>query len=172
MPRVAASPFTVSTLAQVAAFFGVKQQSVKNWRQDRDPMPGTPGAYDLSEIARWRIRRAENNTNVPEQGSNREKLEEAKLAIDVQKRQLQYKRLAGDLVDVDAVARLLERSINEHNAQANQLRDRIEVLLPESLTTEERERVISGINKAVDDLRCHLADAAEQWNRENAPKDE
>ncbi len=163
--------YIARTLGDVAGFFGVALQTVKQWRTGPDPMPGAAGAFDLGEITRWRFEREKkNNRNAPE-GSNKEKLEEAKLAIDVQKRQLQYKRLAGDLIDVDDVARLLERAIHEHNAQANQLRDRIEVLLPETLTTEERERLITGINKAVDDLRTHLADAAEQWNRENASND-
>jgi hypothetical protein len=160
--------FIVKTLGDVAAFFDVALQTVKQWRVGADGMPGKPGAFDLAEITRWRIEREKkNNRNAPE-GSRKEQLEEAKLAIDVQKRKLQYDRLAGTLVDVDAVARLLERAIHEHNAQADQLHDRIEVLLPESLTTDERERVIRGINKAVDDLRNHLADASEQWTIENA----
>lgn len=165
--RAAVSAFTVRTLNDVAEFFGVARQTVKNWRMESDPMPGSPGAFNLSAIAQWRIEREERNNRNPREGSRIEQLEEAKLAIAVQSNKLKYERLAGNLVEVEAVARLLERAIHEHNAQADQLRDRIEVLLPDSLTTEERDRVIRGIEKAVDDLRGHLADAAEQWTIEN-----
>ena len=47
--------FVVGTLGTVAAFFGVQEQTVRSWRMRTSPMPGEPGAWDLSVIARWRI---------------------------------------------------------------------------------------------------------------------
>jgi hypothetical protein len=48
-------PYVVETLRAVAAFFGVQEQTCRAWRVRADPMPGDPGAWDLSQIARWRI---------------------------------------------------------------------------------------------------------------------
>jgi phage terminase Nu1 subunit (DNA packaging protein) len=47
------SPWVVSSAAKVAAFFGVARDTVrKDWVARK--MPGEPGAYDLSAIAKWR----------------------------------------------------------------------------------------------------------------------
>ena len=44
-----------STLGEVAAFFGVQEQTCRAWRMRADPMPGEPGEWNLSEITHWRI---------------------------------------------------------------------------------------------------------------------
>ncbi len=46
---------TATTLRDVAEFFGVQEQTVRQWRMRSDPMPGKPGEWDLAEITRWRI---------------------------------------------------------------------------------------------------------------------
>ncbi len=45
----------VSTLGEVAEFFGVQEQTCRAWRMRADPMPREPGVWDLAEITRWRI---------------------------------------------------------------------------------------------------------------------
>ena len=45
----------VSTLREVAEFFGVQEQTCRAWRMRADPMPGSPGRWDLSKITHWRI---------------------------------------------------------------------------------------------------------------------
>jgi hypothetical protein len=42
-------------LRDVAAFFGVEEQTVRQWRMRSDAMPGTEGAWNLEEIVRWRV---------------------------------------------------------------------------------------------------------------------
>lgn len=160
--------FIVPTLAEVAAFFGVAPQTAKQWRSGPDGMPGDVGGYDLAQIVKWRIERERQAGRQSREGSNKEKLEEAKLAIDVQMRQTRLKRLTCQLVDVEAVGGLFERAIHEHNAQADQLKDRILLLLPDAMSDGERKRVIAGIDRAIDDLRQHLADASETWARESS----
>ncbi len=54
----------VSTLGDVAEFFGVQEQTCRTWRLRADPMPGHPGEWNLSEIVRWRIA-AEQNKHRP-----------------------------------------------------------------------------------------------------------
>ena len=45
----------VSTLSEVAEFFGVAEQTARAWRMRTDPLPGEPGRWDLSAITLWRI---------------------------------------------------------------------------------------------------------------------
>ena len=47
--------YVASTLGEVAAFFGVQEQTCRAWRMRADPLPGEPGVWDLAEITRWRI---------------------------------------------------------------------------------------------------------------------
>ena len=53
------SRWVVATLADVGAFFGVHCDTPRTWRLGADPLPGTPGKWDLSAIAVWRLRRAQ-----------------------------------------------------------------------------------------------------------------
>lgn len=50
---MAARTWTAGTLSDVAAFFAVPRSTVEYWRTQG--LPGKPGAWDLAEIARWRI---------------------------------------------------------------------------------------------------------------------
>ena len=58
--------FVVETLGEVAAFFGVQEQTVRTWRLRADPMPGSPGEWNLSEITRWRIMTEQSKHRPPE----------------------------------------------------------------------------------------------------------
>ena len=158
------SRYTVKTLGEVAAFFGCALQTVKQWRTGPDPMPGRPGAFDLAEIARWRIRRAE--ARYPDTTSNEQQLKEAKLAVQIQGMQRKNRVAEGSLISVDEVDRIFQRAISEHNAQAGQLKDRVLASLPANLNAGETERVIKAVNKAVDDLRNQMADAHDEWSQE------
>ena len=59
-PSPAARPARiVASLADVAAFFGVRESTVKAWRGRGMPGepggPGRPGRYDLAEVSVWRV---------------------------------------------------------------------------------------------------------------------
>ena len=43
------------TLAEVAEFFGLAVQTVKQWRIESPPMPGADGKYPLRDIVQWRL---------------------------------------------------------------------------------------------------------------------
>jgi len=47
--------FVVAKQSEVAQFFSVTTHTIQNWY--RDGAPGAPGAYDLHEIAAWRLAR-------------------------------------------------------------------------------------------------------------------
>ena len=46
--------FTVESLAEVAAFFGLAEPTVRQWTQRTPPIPGQAGSWPLREIVRWR----------------------------------------------------------------------------------------------------------------------
>jgi hypothetical protein len=156
------------TLTEVAKCFRVRPQTVREWRTLADPLPGRPGHFDLLECALWRIARLEQREGRHAEQSKKQQLEEVKLDLEIQKRQALLKQIQGNAVDVDQVTRLFERAISEHNAQASQLKDRLLNLLPEKMAQGERKRFVAAVDKAIGDLRTHLADAAEEWARGNA----
>lgn len=46
--------FMLATLAEVAAFFGLDEQTIRTWRLRTPKMPGEPGNWPLRDIVRWR----------------------------------------------------------------------------------------------------------------------
>jgi hypothetical protein len=170
-------PGLVKTLTDVAKAFDLDYRSVKLWPK-RDGWPGKiGGAFDLVAIAVWRERtfdrrggRQERNDGDDETGGigaaqTRKEWAAAKL------KELELERETGKVIEVDAVTRLLARSIATHNAQANQLKDRVLQLLPAKFPAKDRKRIVAGVTKAVDDLRRQMAEAAEEFGREFDPQD-
>ena len=49
------SRWSASTLGEVAEFFSMALQTVKQWRMETPPMPGSDGVYPLKEIVKWRL---------------------------------------------------------------------------------------------------------------------
>ena len=47
--------WTAATLGEVAEFFGMALQTVKQWRMETPPMPGADGKYPLQQITQWRL---------------------------------------------------------------------------------------------------------------------
>lgn len=160
------------TLGEVARYFGRAEQTVKQWRTATPPMPGSQGRYPLRAIAQWLAQRFDAKQPSAQASEQKEKLEVAKLAIAVKRQQLLYEQLAGQLVAVDQVARLFERTINEHNAQIDQLKDRVLSLVPEDLSPTDRRRLLKGITKAVEDLKHQMADAAAGWGTDEDAENE
>ena len=44
--------WNVPRLADVAEFMGVALQTVKQWRTESNPMPGTPGEFNVADVAK------------------------------------------------------------------------------------------------------------------------
>lgn len=105
-----ASParWVVKTLGEVATFFGVEGQTVREWRSGANPMPGEQGQWDLSVITQWRCDR------LKALGANAKSAEEKEIELAILKEDLEKKRLAnqmksGALIDCDfAVGRIME----------------------------------------------------------------
>ena len=59
--------YVVGTIAEVAEFFALSNAAVNAWRRDANPMPGSPGRFDLSKIAQWRDARRKEGGGVGEE---------------------------------------------------------------------------------------------------------
>lgn len=110
--------FIVETLRDVATFFGVQEQTIRTWRLRSDPMPGEPGAWNLSEIARWRItaeqskRRPRNENEAladvitdPGGGVWKDRWLRAKALLSEE----QLSEVQGTLVDLEEIAPIIRR---------------------------------------------------------------
>ena len=109
----------VSTLGEVAAFFGVQEQTCRAWRMRADPMPGEPGVWDLAEITRWRIA-AERSKHRPRNEDQAlvdcitdpggEDWKDRWLRAKALLTEEQLAEVRGKLVDLDEIAPLLRRT--------------------------------------------------------------
>ncbi len=95
------SRYMVPTMRDVAAFFGVAEQTVRAWNMRPGGIPGESGSWPLDEIAKWYVTwRTESATsNEPKQ---RDIIKDQLAALDLAERQ---KRL----VDVSEVSTWLDR---------------------------------------------------------------
>jgi hypothetical protein len=139
--------WTVRTLADVARFFGVATQTVKQWRIDPEPMPGEEGAWPLAEIVRWKLAKATAQARPAEGG-----VESRTKQIELERRQLKLAKERGELVSrvaaQQAIAGMFAR-----------LRTRLEAL-PDQLATRPSERP--------EELRTYCASRIHQLCKELA----
>ena len=132
------SRWVVSTLSDVGAFFGVHCDTPRTWRLGADPMPGTPGKWDLSVIAQWRARRSERSGLAEELRSTEIRL---KTAQAVQK----------ELANAQASGQLLDRADVELWAATALIEARVMVMsLPERLATSAPPEMRNFIREETD----------------------
>lgn len=159
-------PFIVPTLRDVAEFFGVAVQTVKQWRVDAsDAMPGTPGAFHLRDVARWRMKRMTDRSPASDQLA---KLEVAKKAQELKIGQVKLKKLLAEVIDVDVGTHLIERVIVEHNALAGELSERIRQMIPTpgaKIGPNDAEEIADNVEALVGELRSSMAGGIEEWNK-------
>lgn len=85
----------VETLGEVAEFFGLSPQTVRTWRMQSPPLPGSPGRWSLPEIVQWKLERTAINDL-----ATAKKEQDLKLgAIELQQRELELAKDKGDLLD-------------------------------------------------------------------------
>ena len=123
------SRWVVSTLADVGAFFGVHCDTPRTWRLGADPLPGTPGKWDLSVIAQWRARRSERSGLAEELRSTEIRL---KTAQAVQK-ELSNAQASGELLDRGDVERWASVACIEFRCMVMSLPERLSTSAPPTL---------------------------------------
>jgi hypothetical protein len=123
------SRWVVSTLSDVGAFFGVHCDTPRTWRLGADPLPGTPGKWDLSAIAQWRARRSERSGLAEELRSTEIRL---KTAMAVAK-ELANAQASGELLDRGDVERWASTAIIEFREMTMSLPERLATSAPPTL---------------------------------------
>ena len=93
--------WAVSTLTEVAEFFGVATSTVKGWRMESPTMPGGDGSWPLDAITRWRHQKITGSDLSTQQKVAT--LEATQLAND--SKRLDLEREKGELLARDDVER-------------------------------------------------------------------
>jgi len=151
----------------VALHFSVSRRTVQEWLDAGAPGKTDKG-YDVEAIGAWRGENRKPRKAEPTAAEGElTKWAIRKEAAVAQQKELELAQQRGELVDVDYVARLFERTIAEHNTLLAQFKDRILQLLPAKIKPDDRKRILAGIDKAADDLRSLMATAAEEWAAEH-----
>lgn len=137
--------WTVETLGEVAAFFGVEGQTVREWRTGSNRMPGEQGQWDLSEITQWRCNRLKAlgaNAKSPEQAE----IELAMLKEDLKKKELANRLKAGELVSRVAIKAKVAEMFNEARMGMEALPELLGPMLPPETRTDTTIKVGQAVN--------------------------
>lgn len=133
--------WVVSTLPEVADFFSVAVSTVRgDWRPSG--MPGEPGAWDLSEIMRWRDkRRTRNGVATADDGdlAGRKRLAET-LLVEEQHRKvlLGNEELTGELLPRRAVELSAAEMVLRIKGRLEFLPDEFEMTFPSETRHQNR----------------------------------
>lgn len=125
--RPAGERWTAKTLGDVAQFFGLALQTVKEWRVGPEPMPGNEGAWPLPEIVRWRIARLERSLRGPSTKAERE-LEQ--LDIANRRMRLKLRKESGELVDRAAAKTAVRQLFHRLRGQLQPLPEFLSTAVP------------------------------------------
>lgn len=88
------SRWEVVTLGDVAEFFGLNTQTVKQWRTESPPMPGREGAWPLPAIVKWRHQKlTQSDIRTARQQADLELQQ-----VAVEQKRLELARQKGELV--------------------------------------------------------------------------
>lgn len=140
----------VATLSEVAAWWGVHEQTIKSWRAEG--MPGAEGAWPLKLIAQWRIAKAERRGLAAGEESGQALLRE-KMRIDIERKQLALDDERGKLVSKEDVL----ADVTEAFAA---VRMRLEALPAEMVIHEPAELRDSKLAEWRDKIRLVLMELA------------
>ena len=152
--------WAVSTLTEVAEFFGVATSTVKGWRMESPPMPGSDGSWPLDAITRWRAAKITGSDLAMQQ--KQATLESTQLANDARRLELSKER--GELVELADVELWAATAIICFRETAMSLPDSVATSCPHEIKNfvrEETDRVVRG---ALTTLRrqLELAELGEQ----------
>lgn len=114
------------TLAEVAEWFGLELQTVKQWRSSG--CPGDEGHYEIQAIARWRVARTQNQAQPKAEGA-KARLEQEQLALQNARLQVRLARESGELVSRVAAKAAIRQMFARLAGQLGQLPDALAALV-------------------------------------------
>ncbi len=151
-PPAAGDAWTVKTLGDVARFFGLQLQTVKEWRTGSapDPMPGSEGSWPLPEITRWRLRKAMQVVREPGVISV---LEKENFEIRNGRQRLKYQQELGELVSREAAKSACEQMFARISNRLDDLPDE----LGASIAPEQRGEIIDDVRQKLFLMKKEMA---------------
>lgn len=141
---------TVTKLVDVANAFGVKRQTVKGWSSDG--MPGSPGKYDLAEIAKWKAKRPgdpEQRKLRDESGSLDERIERErlrKLRAQADKAEREEEEAQSRMISADQANSFFAAFFTELTTQLGKIPEELKPGLPEAVREELAATIEQRIN--------------------------
>jgi hypothetical protein len=125
------------TLAEVAEFFGLAVQTVKQWRMESPAMPGAEGRYPLRDIVQWRLNKLAGSTVLD--AKRQADLESIKLVND--KRAMENAQKRGLLIEREEVERDMALLWSRLAARLVGVADRVATIVPAEIKATTKERV-------------------------------
>ena len=131
--------WTALTLGDVAEFFGMALQTVKQWRMETPPMPGADGKYPLQQITQWRL----NKVSQSDLASAKRKQDFELGRIQVETKQIELDREKALILDRQDVELWAATALIELREGIMQLPEMLAASAPQELkdfTREESDR--------------------------------
>lgn len=98
----------VATLAEVATLCEVSLPTVWTWRAAADPMPGSPGCWDMKAIRAWRAKREAKRNGGDEAASERLAVEIDGLKASIELSECKLAEMTASLITKSAALRGLK----------------------------------------------------------------
>jgi len=125
------------TLAEVAEFFGLAVQTVKQWRTESPPMPGVEGRYPLQQIVAWRLAKLQSNST-----SDAKKLAEVEaIRLVNERRTMENAHKRGLLIEREEIERDMSLLWSRLSARLQGIGERIAALVPAEMKATTKQRV-------------------------------
>lgn len=165
-----AAPETIMrTIPEVANYFGVSTVAVQRWLNDPD-FPGQAGErgrqngrFPIEAIAEWKAAR-DGTREANQVGST---ARERKWNADAEIRELELAKLRGELIEVEAVEREIERAIHNAKSVLNDLPDEILDDLPAKVRERMGAKLRAKIERRIRQAYQRLEDMAEEEDGED-----
>ena len=122
-------------------------------------MPGRRGCWDLAAIAQWREARHELQTQRIGDPALLKAMRR-RVTADADRAERRNRREAGELVDLDAVRRLVVQHVNEARAIFEQVPGQVLAVVGARTAKPTRQRIERQTRKIVEDVCSVLARAA------------
>ena len=121
--------WTASTLGEVAEFFGMALQTVKQWRMETPPMPGAEGKYPLQQITQWRL----NKVSQSDLASAKRQQDFELGRIQVESKQIELDREKALILDRHDVELFVATALVELRETIMQLPEKLAASAPQDL---------------------------------------
>jgi phage terminase Nu1 subunit (DNA packaging protein) len=150
------------TLGEVAAFFGVSVQAVKQWRMETPPMPGDEGRYPCREIVMWREARLQRKESIDER--RQQEIELTRIKLERERMDLAERR--NEVVPLEEVERWAGVALTECRQGVMQLPGKIAASTEPAMREEVRAEVTRHCEAVLEATfrRLDAAELGKEWN--------